>query len=109
MFKVATRKSTRSVPSPVIALAGTLDLVAAVPLAMLLLKRRGSNVSLDASAVRSLGGQCLQVLLSAIATWRTDGHRLDIVSPSTEFSDALTLLGAETHIHGSGHLAELAA
>ncbi|WP_287799477.1 STAS domain-containing protein, partial [Acidiphilium sp.] len=51
-----------------------LDLKAASPLAQALLARRGGDLRIDAGAVERLGGQCLQVLLSARATWEADGH-----------------------------------
>ena len=53
----------------------------------------GPNV-VAASGVRRLGGQCLQVLLSAQATWAADGHAFDVVEPSPEFTESLALMGA---------------
>lgn len=78
-----------------IQLPETLDLIAARPLAQTLLSMRGSDVRLDASQVTRMGGQCLQVLLSAAATWRADHAILEIVSPSPEFIGGLKLLGVE--------------
>jgi anti-anti-sigma regulatory factor len=46
-------------------LADCLDLTAAAPLKAQLLAARGTPLSLDASAVRRIGAQCLQVLLAA--------------------------------------------
>ena len=65
------------------------------PLAGELLSARGSDVILDASAVERLGTQCLQVLLSAAATWRSDGACLSIEEPSPAFCDALALAGLD--------------
>jgi len=76
------------------ALADTLDVNAAGPLTLTLLELRGQPLALDASQVRRIGGQCLQVLLSAQATWAVDGQAFDIVSPSPDFADGLALLGA---------------
>jgi chemotaxis protein CheX len=78
-----------------IALPETLDLVAAKPLAETLLSMRGSDVRIDASQVTRMGGQCLQVLLSAAATWRGDHAILKLVSPSAEFIGGLKLLGVD--------------
>ncbi len=83
-------------------LGDSLDMTAAGPLHKELLARRGQPVSLDASQVRRIGGQCLQVLLSAQATWAADGAEFQITDASTEFADGLALMGA-------AHLASAAA
>ena len=75
-------------------LPDVLDMRAAAPLAAGLLERRGCEVELDASNVRRLGGQCLQVLLAAHACWKADDLPFRVVSPSTGFSEGLALLGA---------------
>jgi chemotaxis protein CheX len=75
-----------------------LDLKAAAPLLGDLLAMRGRDVSLDASQVRRIGGQCLQVLLSATATWKADAASLEIVNPSPEFAEALELLGVRKEL-----------
>lgn len=75
-------------------LADSLDITAAAPLAKELLARRGQPVTLDASQVRRVGGQCLQVLLSAEATWTADGADFRIADPSPEFAEGLVLMGA---------------
>jgi chemotaxis protein CheX len=80
--------------SHTLALSDTLDVTAAAPLAQELVGLRGQPVSLDASAVRRLGGLCLQVLLSARAAWSTDGQAFEIVNASPEFTDGLALMGA---------------
>ena len=77
-----------------LALADTLDVNAAGPLTQTLLKLRGHPIALDASQVRRVGGQCLQVLLSARATWAIDGQAFGIADPSTDFTDGLALMGA---------------
>ena len=77
-----------------ITLGESLDMNAAGPLARALLERRGQPVSLDASQVRRVGGQCLQVLLSAQSTWVADGAEFQITDPSSEFADGLALMGA---------------
>ena len=78
----------------VLALIDTLDVNAAGPLTHTLLELRGQPIALDASQVRRIGGQCLQVLLSAQATWAVDGQAFDITSPSSDFTAGLALLGA---------------
>ena len=74
-------------------LADCLDMTAAGPLHRELMARRGQPVSLDGANVRRIGGQCLQVLLSAQSTWAADGQAFEIVNPTPEFTDGLALLG----------------
>ena len=75
-------------------LAQILDLNAAAPLAQELAALRGRDVELDGSAVERLGGQCLQVLLSARATWAQDGRAFALSAPSEGLCTALALMGA---------------
>lgn len=84
-------------PGPVL-LPEMLDLRAAAPLAAELMARRGLDTELDASRVRKLGGQCLQVLLSAHACWQAEGMRFCVVAPSSDFIDGMDLLGASSLI-----------
>ncbi len=83
----------------VVRLGQVLDLNAAGPLAHELLALRGRDLELDASAVQRLGAQCLQVLLSARATWDADGAAFAVVQPSDEFTSTLALLGAPIEQH----------
>ncbi len=76
-----------------ITLPETLDLAAATGFAKSLLAMRGADVTVDASQVRHLGGQCAQVLVSAAQTWRHDQADLQIVEGSSEFLAAVRLLG----------------
>ncbi|MEW5684567.1 MAG: STAS domain-containing protein [Pseudomonadota bacterium] len=80
--------------SNTIQLADSLDMTAAGPLVQSLKDQRGKPLSLNASQVRRLGGQCLQVLLSAQATWSADGQTFEIIEATPEFTDALALMGA---------------
>ena len=80
--------------STLIALPAVLDLRAADPLKVQLLAVRGQEASLDASAVERLGGLCLQVLLSALATWRADGQALTFINVSEAFASQWSALGA---------------
>ena len=77
-----------------VTLGDALDMTAAAPLARELLGHRGQPISLNAGNVRRLGGQCLQVLLSARTTWAADGQAFEIVEPSPEFAEGLSLMGA---------------
>lgn len=77
-----------------VTLGDALDMTAAGPLVKELLGHRGQPISLNASGVRRLGGQCLQVLLSAQTTWAADGQPFEIVEPSPEFAEGLALMGA---------------
>lgn len=76
-----------------VGLGRQLDVCASGPLVGELLAARGNDVGLDASAVERLGTQCLQVLLSAAATWRADGTALSVVEPSPAFCEALAIAG----------------
>ena len=77
-----------------VTLGDALDMTAAAPLVKELLGHRGQPISLNAGEVRRLGGQCLQVLLSARATWAADGQTFEIVEPSPEFAEGLAQMGA---------------
>lgn len=76
-----------------IKLASELDIKAAAPLAAELNATRGRDLRLDASRIERIGGQCLQVLLSAAATWATDGAELTVEEPSPAFIDAIGTAG----------------
>jgi chemotaxis protein CheX len=70
-----------------------LDLSYAAPLAESFLALRGMNLTVDAASVQRVGAQCVQVIMSAVSTWRADEVALSVVDPSQEFRDALSLLG----------------
>ena len=76
-------------------LASELDIKAAAPLAAGLIAARGADLVLDASQVERVGAQCLQVLLSAAATWSADGQELAIEQPSAAFADAVRIAGLD--------------
>ncbi|KQT86393.1 hypothetical protein ASG48_05915 [Aurantimonas sp. Leaf443] len=80
-----------------IELAAVLDRNAAPGLHGGLLGLRGSPLTIDASKVERIGGQCAQVLLSAAATWQADGQPLSLVEPSAGFERDLQLLGLGVH------------
>lgn len=76
-------------------LAGELDIKAAAPLLAELMAARGAAMALDASQVERVGGQCLQVLLSAAATWAAEGARLTLENPSPAFAEAVRTAGLD--------------
>ena len=84
---------TQAQSSQRIQLPEVLDVTASGPLAENLLSVRGSKLTLDAGNVQRVGAQCVQVLMSAVSTWKADKADFCIVNPSPEFRDALTLLG----------------
>ncbi len=94
--------SSAADPTPQrVTLPAVLDLRAAAPLAAELKALQGADVEIDGSEVRRLGGQCLQVLLSAHASWEAMGGSLRFVNLSPEFEEALSLLGASA-LSGGG-------
>jgi chemotaxis protein CheX len=76
-----------------VVLAPQLDLTAATPLARELLPLRGRDVVIDASKVERVGVQCVQVLLSAAATWHADMMGIDLDHASPAFQQGLKTLG----------------
>ena len=72
-----------------------LDIKAATPLATELIAARGKDVAVNAAQVEKVGAQCLQVLLSAAATWASDGHELALEEPSPAFADAIAIAGLD--------------
>jgi chemotaxis protein CheX len=83
----------------VLQLGAILDLKAASPLHLQLLTLRGRDLVLDASEVSRLGGLCLQVLLSAVTAWRSDGRTLATTHPSDPFARAIELFGVRLAAH----------
>lgn len=77
----------------VMELPDVLDIRAAATLAEELLALRGKALEIDASRVQRLGGQCLQVLLSASMTWKADGNSFALTKASDGFLDGLGRLG----------------
>src|SRR5208282_6058115 len=70
-----------------------LDLKAATPLTVEFLTLRGRPVHVDASNVQRLGGQCLQVLLSAAMTWKADKIPFVLLNLPSDFNELLARLG----------------
>jgi chemotaxis protein CheX len=80
----------------VLELGEVLDLKAAGALHAELLTLRGRPIEVDASKVQRLGGLCLQVLVSAEATWRLDDQPFLLAQPSPEFDAGWALFAAPT-------------
>ena len=76
-----------------IMLAANLDIRAASPLARELATVRGRDLLIDASSVERVGAQCVQVLLSAAATWNADMVQIDIERESDAFMQGIAILG----------------
>lgn len=85
----------KSAMSTALALPPVLDITAAGPLASEFLRVRGKDVSVDASKVERVGAQCIQVLLSAVATWTLDGMEFDLANPSDALVEGLDIAGLE--------------
>jgi chemotaxis protein CheX len=57
------------------------------------LSYRGNDLQVDGAQVQRIGGQVVQVLLSARMTWQQDGLNLRVVKPSAAFAEVVELLG----------------
>ena len=91
---MTTAEDAESLTPAVVKLDPTLDIGAADRLHVDLLALRGRPLALDASDVQRLGGLCLQVLLSARATWRADDRPIALTTPSAAFEQAWAAFGA---------------
>lgn len=60
---------------------------------------RNDDVEVDVSAVRHLGAQALQILMSAQKTWGTEKKNFVLASPSPDFVLGLKALGGEAMLH----------
>jgi anti-anti-sigma regulatory factor len=70
-----------------------LDASAAAELKEMLQARRGSTLVIDASQVRRVGVQSLQILVASARTWQSDGQSYRVTNSSSELLDAITLIG----------------
>lgn len=70
-----------------------LDITAAAQLAGDIIGHRGKDLAVSAAQVQRVGAQCLQVLLSAAATWSQDGMEFEVTDASPEFTEALETAG----------------
>jgi chemotaxis protein CheX len=70
-----------------------LNLTFAGPLAQSFLALRGAELAIDAAFVQRIGAQCVQVIMSAVSTWKVDEVALCVINPSPEFCETFSLLG----------------
>jgi chemotaxis protein CheX len=80
-------------PRTILKLPKVLDLNAAGRLHEQVLAHRGADIDVDASEVVRVGAQCIQVLLSAVMSWRAENLRFKVESASNSFVNTLDLLG----------------
>ncbi len=78
-------------------LSPVLDLLAAVPLCEELRTHLGSEdlLELDGSAVERVSTACLQIIVTASITARSQGAALRLVTPSPVLSQAIADLGLD--------------
>lgn len=70
-----------------------LDTTAARALASALLSHRGQPLEIDGSAVETIGGLAVEVLIAAGLQWQADGQPVSLVSPSSRMEDVCRTLG----------------
>jgi len=70
-----------------------LDSSAASAIKEMLLARRGTAIVIDASEVRRVGAQSLQVLIAAARTWQADQQSYRMTSASAELLETIALIG----------------
>lgn len=99
----ADAAAARDVSLPArIRLTPVLNSAAAAGLAHDILAVRGRPVQVDAGEVTQLGGLCLQVLLSASKTWRSDDVAYVLAPVSQALRDQAALLGADLNFDSEG-------
>jgi len=57
---------------------------------------RGKSLVLDASSVRYIGAQGMQILLSAVKTWKRDGVPLRLTGTTEELREIVSVLGVSS-------------
>ena len=80
-------------PSQPLMLPDCLDSAAAITIKEMLLTQRGNAIAVDASQVRRVGVQSLQVLVAAARSWQRDGLVYRLENPSSEFLETIALIG----------------
>ena len=81
----------------IIELRGVLNVTAALPTAKQFIEHRGRDIFVDGANVQHLGGQGLQILLSALRTWTEDGLSFVLGNCSEKMIADLKLFGFEPH------------
>ena len=93
-------KNSASDASRTLVVPEILDFAAAGPLFEQLRALRGAETSMDCAAVRRIGAQAAQVMVSAARTWAGDRVPFAIVNCSPEMTEQLRLLGLEALLSG---------
>jgi anti-anti-sigma regulatory factor len=70
-----------------------LDSSAASSIKEMLLAHRGNAIVVDASQVRRVGAQSLQVLVAAARTWQADQQSYRVTGASAELLETMALIG----------------
>ena len=78
-----------------LSLAPVLDLNEAIALREKLMALKGSDLSIDASAVERVGALCAQVLMSAARTWEVDKRAYSFSSASEPFLKTMQVIGVD--------------
>ena len=76
-----------------VSLAPKLDTAASAALGTTLIEAQGDDLVLDGSAVQMIGGQCLELLLTAAVIWKRSGHTIELENLSDEMTDDLGRFG----------------
>mgnify|MGYP001401630872 CR=1 FL=1 len=83
----------RDAPPHILKLPAVLDLNAASRLHEQVLALKDRDVAVDASEVTRVGTQCIQILLSAVRSWRAMDMTFSVNQASDAFAKTLQLLG----------------
>jgi chemotaxis protein CheX len=76
-----------------LSLGKVLDLNEASSLHGKLMGLRGSNLTIDASAVERAGALCVQVIMSAAKSWEEDKHSFKFSKISDALAKTMQLIG----------------
>jgi anti-anti-sigma regulatory factor len=101
IFEFAADEAPNATASPIVEdqlsqpliLPDCLDSTAAITIKEMLLTQRGNAIAVDASQVRRVGVQSLQVLVAAARSWQRDGVSYRLENPSSEFLETIALVG----------------
>ena len=91
--EIAVAVAATDSDSQALILPDCLDSSAVTVVRDMLLARRGNAIIVDASQVRRVGAQSLQVLIAAARTWQADGHGYRVTNSSPELLDTIALVG----------------
>jgi len=79
----------------IVRLPRRLDVSAGIELREALLQRRGGPLALDASAVESVSGLALELIVAAARQWAEDGAEFTLCDPSDGFASVCRTLGLD--------------